>query len=65
MFGGLGLMEIFIIFTPIILWVFALIDVLKSEFQGSNKLIWVLVIIFIPILGAILYLIIGRQQRNK
>ena len=42
-----------------------LIDILKHEFTGYNKIIWILVLIFFPILGAILYLIFGRSQRIK
>lgn len=42
----------------------ALVDVIRSNFRGSNgKLIWVIVILFLNIIGAVLYLIIGRNQR--
>ncbi|WP_253406471.1 PLD nuclease N-terminal domain-containing protein [Pontibacter sp. HSC-36F09] len=41
-----------------------MVDLLTSEFENSiNKLIWVLVIVFLPVLGAILYLLIGRKQK--
>ncbi|MHC2990078.1 hypothetical protein OB13_00150 [Pontibacter sp. HJ8] len=50
---------------PAILWLWALIDLLTSEFENSiNKLIWVLVIVFLPVLGALLYLFIGRKQKT-
>lgn len=55
---------IFILFT-FILYIYILIDILKHEFTGYNKIIWILVLIFFPILGALLYLIIGRAQRIK
>ena len=55
---------IFIVFT-FILYIYILIDILKHEFTGYNKIIWILVIIFFPILGAILYLVFGRIQRIK
>lgn len=64
--GGIGGIELIIIFLflalPTILWLWALIDCVKREFKGSDKLIWVLVIIFLPLIGAILYLTIGRKQ---
>lgn len=42
----------------------ALINLLKSKFKDNSiKLVWLLVIIFIPIIGSILYLIIGKRQR--
>ena len=55
---------IFIIFT-FILYIYILIDILKHEFTGYNKIIRLLVIIFFPVLGAILYLVFGRSQRIK
>ena len=55
---------IFIVFT-FILYIYILIDILKHEFTGYNKIIWLLVIIFFPVLGAILYLVFGRSQRIK
>ena len=45
------------------LWLFGLMDILKHEFTGSNKIIWLVLVFFIPILGSILYFSIGRQQR--
>ncbi|MBC8156517.1 MAG: PLDc_N domain-containing protein [Bacteroidetes bacterium] len=42
----------------------ALIDILRSEFaEPNNKLIWVLVVLFLNVIGAILYYAIGRKQR--
>ena len=50
----------------LVLWLVALVDVLRNNFNGQNeKLIWVLVIVFIPFLGPILYFIIGRKHRIK
>ncbi|MFY0592161.1 PLDc N-terminal domain-containing protein [Roseivirga sp.] len=51
---------------PLLLIVASLISILTSEFKDSqNKLIWVLVAIFVPVVGALLYLTIGRSQRLK
>jgi hypothetical protein len=68
--GGIGGSEImlllFFIGIPTILWLWALIDLLTSEFTSStNKLIWVVVILFLPVLGGILYLLIGRKQKVR
>lgn len=57
-------MMIFIIFT-FILYIYILIDILKHEFTGYNKIIWIIVLICFPVLGAILYLVFGRSQRIK
>ena len=47
-----------------ILWLWALIDILKSDFKDSiNKIIWLLVVFFLYILGVGLYYFIGRHQK--
>jgi len=51
--------------VPLVLLLWALIDILRNEFTGSNKIIWVIIVILIPILGAILYFLIGRKQKVK
>jgi CDP-diglyceride synthetase len=44
----------------------ALISILRSDFRDSTtKLIWILVVMFMPIIGSILYVTIGREQRIK
>lgn len=55
---------IFVVFI-FVLYIYILIDILKHEFTGYNKIIWILVLVFFPILGAILYLVLGRSQRIK
>ncbi|MEE9413212.1 MAG: PLD nuclease N-terminal domain-containing protein [Methylococcales bacterium] len=51
--------------VPAILWVWALIDILKNEFSGSNKIIWLLVVFFLNIFGVILYYFMGRKQKIR
>ena len=41
----------------------ALISVLKNDFKGNDKIIWVLVIIFLPFFGSILYFAVGRSKK--
>ena len=62
---GLGIFEVIILafligFIP---FIFAFIDILKNEFTGSNKLIWLLAVLFAPVVGSLVYFIIGRKQR--
>ncbi|MGC8501559.1 PLD nuclease N-terminal domain-containing protein [Desulfurella sp.] len=48
------------------LWIFALIDILKSDFKdGLTKVIWLVLVIVLPFLGSILYFFIGRNQKLK
>jgi hypothetical protein len=47
-------------------WIWAIVDVVKvaddSMFRAGNKLIWVLVIVFTHVIGAIIYLVVGRPE---
>ena len=46
-----------------ILVILTLIDVLRNEFTGNNKIIWLLTIILLPPLGSVLYIFIGIEQK--
>lgn len=68
MFLSLSAMHLIIVsvflFLPTLLWIIALVDILKSNFKESNnKILWVLVVILLPIIGSILYFIIGKNQK--
>ncbi|MFD2832194.1 PLDc N-terminal domain-containing protein [Gramella sp. AN32] len=41
----------------------ALIDLLRNEFTRNNKIIWLLVILLFPLLGAILYFVMAGKQK--
>ena len=47
----------------IALWVWALVDILINEFTGYNKFIWLIVITLIPLLGVVLYYLVGTKQK--
>jgi hypothetical protein len=61
---GIGIAELCVIFViGSIPGIIALIDILRSEFSGSNKLVWLLVVFLFPLLGSIAYLVMGRKQK--
>ena len=50
----------------IAIWAYALFDCLKSEFEGSNqKLIWIILIVFVPFLGPLMYLGLSKKGKVK
>ena len=66
--GFVGPQEIIILLIGLVLFVLpviALVDIIRNEFTGNNKLIWVLIVIFFNILGSILYFIMGKNQKIK
>ena len=44
-------------------WIWALTDILKNNFRGTNKVIWLVVVRLVPVMGFILYFLIGRKQK--
>ncbi len=59
------LMSSLLMIAAFALWIWALVDILRNEFTGANKLIWLLVVIMIPMIGMILYFFIGREQKIR
>ena len=55
--------SILIIAFFVLMWMSAFVEILKNNFKKNYKLIWIIVVVLIPILGAILYFMIGRKQK--
>lgn len=61
---GLELFLIFIVIGFFIIWVWALIDIITSKFQEDiMQVVWLLVVFFLPFIGVLLYLMIGRSMK--
>jgi len=48
----------------LILDIVALVSLLKSNADTGTKILWVLLIIFLPLLGMILYFLMGPGRRT-
>lgn len=60
----LPLISQLVFLCSLILFLIAVINVLRNRFESStDKLVWLLVVFFIPVIGPILYFFIGRKQR--
>lgn len=47
-------------------WTYALFDCVRNEFRGPNqKLIWLMLILFAPIIGTFLYLSMSKRTKEK
>lgn len=51
-----------LILSAIILWIYTLADLSKNPLRGSQKLLWIFIIIFFPILGSIVYLMKRKKS---
>ncbi|WP_369335600.1 PLD nuclease N-terminal domain-containing protein [Luteolibacter arcticus] len=64
--GGQELAVICFLLFPLILSLVALIQCLSANFpQGSEKIVWVIVLLALPILGPILWWTIGTKKTLK
>ena len=62
---GFGWIEIGIVIlvTFSVAWISSLLDILKSDFTGNNKIVWLLAVIFLPPIGVIAYRFAGTKQK--
>jgi hypothetical protein len=61
--GGFLLVWLVLGALALILWVWALIDAIQNPaLSSTERIVWVVVIIFTNLIGAILYLLIGRGR---
>jgi len=61
--GGMVLVIMLLSLVSLALFIWALIDAIKNPRLSDNeRLIWILVIVFVGCLGPILYLTIGRNK---
>lgn len=63
--GGSLAFFLLCMFAYFVLWVYCLIDVIRSNFKDSNmKLIWVIILLFAHGLGPIAYLVLGKGSKT-
>jgi len=67
--GIIGLFAILFLATigllAFIFWIWMLIDAIQNRsLSGTEKIVWVLVIIFLHFLGALIYFFAGRSNRR-
>jgi uncharacterized membrane protein YidH (DUF202 family) len=73
MFAFIGLPELLLVllvfpFTLAIFafWVWMLVHAIQNRgLTDSERIVWVIVIVFLHVLGALLYLLIGRPKANQ
>jgi len=56
--------ELIVVLIPVLLIIFCLIDIVRSDFKdNTTKLLWIIIVLVAPLLGSLLYLLFGRKQR--
>lgn len=54
----IGLVALIVLILDII----ALVDILKSSLDTANKALWIILILVLPVIGMVLYFLIGKKQ---
>ena len=62
---GLAMIIIPLLIIQLILMITALVSVVKKEVPGQDKLLWILLIIFVSTIGPILYFAIGSNMLDQ
>jgi hypothetical protein len=53
-------------FVVFIIWVLTIVDIVRSEFTTpSNKTVWIILVILLPLFGTVLYCIFGSGQKRN
>ncbi len=62
----LNFWQLALIFSPLLIVFFALLDLRSRRFEDYNKkVLWIFIITFLPIVGAMIYFVSGRKQSQK
>jgi hypothetical protein len=61
------ILRLIVPFVLLVIYVFSLVDVILADSQrvrGLSKTAWLLIVIFLPVVGAILWFTIGRGRNS-
>jgi hypothetical protein len=59
-----GLFALLFAALAFIFWIWMLINAIQNPgLSGTEKIVWVLVILFLHVLGALIYYFVGRSKR--
>ena len=49
---------------PVLAWIVALVDIIRSQFRNdTDRLLWIVVVTLAPVLGVLIYLVLGRRYK--
>ncbi len=52
-----------VIVIQLVLMIWALVDLERRQtVRGGNKIVWALIVVFVNIIGPILYFLVGREE---
>jgi hypothetical protein len=58
-------MESLALILLVVLEIVAIVDLLRVKLSGGKKLLWIILILCVPLLGIILYYLLGRPDARQ
>ena len=46
----------------LVLDIIAIVEIVKSSFATGKKILWILLVLFLPVVGLVLYFLLGRKK---
>lgn len=46
----------------LVLDIIAIVDIVKSSMSNGKKALWVVLVLFLPVVGMILYFVVGKKK---
>ncbi len=65
MAGYMGDYMLGVLLIALIIYIWALADILSAKNQNEWRILWLLVLTLVPVIGFFLYLTIGRQEKKR
>lgn len=66
LFAGLGLLALAAVAFLFVFWIWMLVDCIKRDFKKDvEKIVWILVLIFLHLLGALIYYFVVKISEKK
>jgi len=62
---GVGIFGLIMAAALFILVVWAIIDIIQKPYPMSKKLLWAIIILIIPYIGAIIYFLFERNSQSR
>jgi len=58
----IGILGLVVLALVLVLYVIAIVDIIKRPMDTGMKLLWVILILWLPVIGLILYSLLGRKR---
>ena len=64
-FSGMLIFFIVLVLALTIFWIWAIIDCIKSNLSTEEKLLWIVILLFFSVFGAIIYVVVAKSMKKR